>query len=41
MPSLLERADLAGGQDGSGWVLYRIVRADAEESTRMSIRKSS
>lgn len=23
-PSLLERADRAGGQDGSGWVLYRI-----------------
>jgi hypothetical protein len=28
-PSLLERADRAGGQDGSGWVLYRIARDSA------------
>lgn len=24
--SLLERAERAGGHDGSGWVLYRIVQ---------------
>jgi len=27
--SLLERAERAGGQDGSGWVLYRIVKDKA------------
>jgi len=26
--SLFERAERAGGRDGSGWVLYRIVRDD-------------
>ena len=26
--SLLERAERAEGQDGSGWVLYRIVKDD-------------
>ena len=25
-PSLFERAERVGGQDASGWVLYRIVR---------------
>ncbi len=25
-PSLFERAQRAGGQDASGWVLYRIVK---------------
>ena len=25
-PSLFERAERVGGQDPSGWVLYRIVR---------------
>jgi hypothetical protein len=25
-PSLFQRAERAGGQDASGWVLYRIVR---------------
>lgn len=24
--SLFERAELAGGHDGSGWVLYRMVK---------------
>ena len=28
--SLLERAERAGGHDGSGWVLYRIVK-DGEQ----------
>lgn len=26
-PSLFERAECIGGQDGSGWVPYRIVKA--------------
>ena len=29
-PSLFERAERLGGQDGSGWVLYRIGR-DGEQ----------
>ena len=28
-PSLFERAERVGGQDASGWVLYRIVQDDA------------
>jgi hypothetical protein len=30
--SLLERAERIGGQDASGWVLYRIVKETAQES---------
>ena len=29
--SLLERAERVGGQDASGWVLYRIVKDDARD----------
>ena len=25
-PSLFERAEHTGGQDGSGWILYRIAK---------------
>jgi hypothetical protein len=28
--SLFERAERIGGQDASGWVLYRIVKASAQ-----------
>ena len=28
-PSLFERAERTGGQDGSGWILYRIVQDGA------------
>src|SRR5207249_12338079 len=31
-PSLFERARRIGGQDGSGWVLYRIVEESAQGS---------
>ncbi len=31
-PSLFERAERIGGQDASGWVLHRIVRASAPGS---------
>ena len=31
-PSLLERAERIGGQDASGWVLHRIVQAEASGS---------
>ena len=27
-PSLFERAERIGGQDGSGWIVYRIVKGD-------------
>lgn len=27
-PSLFERAERIGGQDGSGWIVYRIARSD-------------
>src|SRR5438046_2541221 len=27
-PSLFERAERVGGQDGSGWIVYRIVKGD-------------
>jgi hypothetical protein len=30
--SLFERAQRIGGQDASGWVLYRIVRDNKDES---------
>ena len=30
--SLFERAQLTGGQDASGWVLYRIARIDGPGS---------
>jgi hypothetical protein len=30
-PTLFERAERAGGHDGSGWVLYRIGMAGALE----------
>jgi hypothetical protein len=30
--SLFERAERIGGQDASGWVLYRIVKETAQES---------
>jgi len=30
--SLFEQAERIGGQDASGWVLYRIVKATAQES---------
>ena len=30
--SLFERAERIGGQDASGWVLYRIVRDNEHES---------
>jgi len=30
--SLLERAERAGGHDGSGWVLYRIVKDNGRGS---------
>jgi hypothetical protein len=29
---LFERAERIGGQDASGWVLYRIVQEDAHAS---------
>lgn len=29
--SLLERAELAAGHDGSGWVLYRIVKDSGQQ----------
>ena len=32
-PSLLERAERVGGQDGSGWVLYRIARDNGHGPT--------
>jgi hypothetical protein len=31
-PSLFERAECIGGQDASGWVLYRIAKDDEHES---------
>jgi hypothetical protein len=31
-PSLFERAERVGGQDASGWVLYRIVKDSAQGS---------
>ena len=31
--SLFERAQRVGGQDASGWVLYRIARHDGQGST--------
>ena len=31
-PSLFERARRIGGQDASGWVLYRIVKESAQGS---------
>lgn len=31
-PSLFARAQRLGGQDESGWVLYRIVKGDGQES---------
>jgi len=31
-PSLFERAERVGGQDASGWVLYRIVKENAHGS---------
>jgi len=31
-PSLFERAERVGGQDASGWVLHRIVKASAPGS---------
>ena len=31
-PSLLQRAERAGGHDDSGWVLYRIVKDNGKES---------
>ena len=30
--SLLDRAKRAGGQDGSGWVLYRLVKDSGRKS---------
>jgi hypothetical protein len=27
-PSLFERAERIGGQDGSGWIVYRIAKGD-------------
>jgi hypothetical protein len=27
-PSLFERAERIGGQDGSGWIIYRIAKGD-------------
>jgi hypothetical protein len=27
-PSLFEQAERIGGQDGSGWIVYRIVKGD-------------
>lgn len=27
--TLFERAERAGGHDGSGWILYRMVKDDA------------
>lgn len=30
--SLIERAELAEGHDGSGWVLHRIVKANGQGS---------
>jgi hypothetical protein len=27
-PSLFERAERIGGQDGTGWIVYRISKAD-------------
>ena len=32
-PSLLTRAERAAGHDGSGWVLYRIVKDNGHGST--------
>jgi hypothetical protein len=32
-PSLFEQAERAGGQDASGWVLYRIVKDNGQGST--------
>ena len=29
-PSLFERAERVGGQDGSGWVLYRIAKDNGD-----------
>ena len=31
-PSLLQRAERAGGHDDSGWVLFRIVKDNGKES---------
>jgi hypothetical protein len=33
-PSLFERAERTGGQDGSGWVLYRIAKGDGNGSVQ-------
>ena len=35
-PSLFELAERIGGQDASGWVLYRIVRDNEHESTEVA-----
>ena len=32
---MVDRAERAGGQDGSGWVLYRIVKDTASSESRV------
>ena len=36
-PSLFERAERVGGQDASGWVLYRIVKDNGQGSARYKV----
>jgi hypothetical protein len=37
--SLFERAERVGGQDASGWVLYRIVKGNGQGSTGGAARR--
>jgi hypothetical protein len=32
-PSLFERAERIGGQDGTGWIVYRIVKGDTQRDS--------
>jgi hypothetical protein len=35
-PTLFERAERIGGQDGTGWIIYRIVKGDGMPAEAVS-----
>jgi hypothetical protein len=35
-PTLFERAERIGGQDGTGWIVYRIVKGDGMPANAIS-----
>ena len=39
--SLFERAERVGGQDASGWVLYRIVKEDGSGSSAVASARAA